>query len=499
MRMSALSSLKVRLFGSEGRGFARLNFWWFPKVAPVLAVSLCAAIVFKVPAWVTFRSILLIAFVGLCAGTYGYLINDIFDLEVDRKAGKRNPMAEFSSTQCFLFCVTAVAFGFGSALFVSYSRTSLLLLGLEYLLPTMYSVPPIRLKVRGILGLFCDAFGAHVAPCLYVISVMAHERTTAVHASPSGTVFTLLVCFWGLCLGLTGIVVHEMEDRDNDLWSGIRTFATGTTFAKVRLPLSLIHAGELLTFALLCGLLWRTAPLLGILAGVYVAMIALRLWTRWSYFRLVTRENVVIEWWQLSHPFYEGNFLLAVSLQCAWLHPSLAVLPVLQCVLMAASLRAQFHELRNAYSMLVLGGQLHLDGSSVARVRAILFPEWARRIEIFDGGAERWEIRAVHGGLNIQSGQQYLMKLKMRADQPREIMFGVWQDHEPWQALGYCEGLSLSQEWQTIWREFTAPVDERHAYMGLWLGGHAGSVDVRGWSIETVNTNLSADAKADAE
>jgi hypothetical protein len=127
-----------------------------------------------------------------------------------------------------------------------------------------------------------------------------------------------------------------------------------------------------------------------------------------------------------------------------------------------------------------------------------LFPRWARRIEIYDGGAALWEVRAVQTGLLIQSGRQYLMKLNMRADAPREIMFGVWQDHAPWQALGCCEGLSLSQEWQTICRQFTATQDESHGCMGFWLGGWEGAVEVRRWSIEIVKPNLFLALKEDA-
>lgn len=365
--MSVLSGLRTRFFGSDGRGFARLNFWWFPKVAPVLAVSFVAAIVFKVPPWATFRSILLIAFVGLCAGTYGYLMNDIFDLEVDGKAGKRNPMTELSSTQCFLFCAAALIFGFAPALFVSYSRTSLLLLAFEYLLPTMYCVPPVRLKGRGILGLICDAFGAHIAPCLYVISVMAHGRRTSAQTPPSTTVFICLVCVWALFLGLAGIVIHELEDRQNDLRSGIRTFATATSFANIRVSVSLICAGELLAFAGLCGFLWKSVPLLGIAAGLYAGILGLRIWTRWPHYRKVTTEKVVVEWWQLSHPFYETTFPLAASMQYAWAHPALVIFPLLQIAFVAPSVRAQFHELRDIWSMLVLRGRLHLHGRSAAQ------------------------------------------------------------------------------------------------------------------------------------
>jgi hypothetical protein len=75
----------------------------------------------------------------------------------------------------------------------------------------------------------------------------------------------------------------------------------------------------------------------------------------------------------------------------------------------------------------------------------------------------------------------------MRADKPREILFGVWQDHAPWQAAGFSEQFRLSDHWQCIRRRFTAVDDEPRGYLGLWLGGDAGSVDVRRWTIRAIS------------
>ena len=469
------------------RSFGRLDFWWFPKVGPALAVAYCAALVFQVPGWATMRAIMTVAFVGLCAGTYGYLLNDIFDLEVDRRAGKPNRMAAFLPGQRFLFCGLALGLGFEPALLLPTSKTTLSILALEYLILTIYSVPPFRLKDRGVLGLLCDAAGAHVVANLYVLSVLADARRQATHALVSSTaIFVALICAWELCLGLIGILVHQVEDRENDLRSGIQTFATERPFCAIRVPMSLIYVGELLAFSSMCLVLRKVAPLVGIAAAAYVVLLGLKIWSRWQYYRNFGTESTLMEWWQLSHVYYEAFFPLAAALQCAVLHPQLAIFAVLHLGVFLPAFRTQLHDFHEAYSRFILGGRLEIAERSSARVRAIFFPLPARRIDIEDGGGFLWKVRAVRDGLAIRARQQYVIRLKMRADRPREIMFGVWQDHAPWEDLGCCDQLRLSSSWQTVSRQFVARDDDQQSYLGLWVGGKPGSVEVRRWSISAV-------------
>jgi hypothetical protein len=300
----------------------------------------------------------------------------------------------------------------------------------------------------------------------------------------NAALFVGLVCAWELCLGLIGILVHQVEDRENDMRSGIRTFATAHDFAGIRLPMSLVCAGELLAFAGLCFVLRGVAPLLSLAAGLYVILLALKLWSQWQHYRNTCSESTLMEWWLLSHPYYEAYFPLAAALQCAWIHPQLAVFVALHLAVFVAAFRAQLRDLRGAFARLLLGGRLEIAEDAAASVWPLL-P--GRRIEISSGDPVLWKVRAVRGGLAIRCGQQYEISLKMRADKPREILFGVWQDHAPWQAAGFTEQLRLSDRWQRIQRQFTAMDDEPQGYLGLWLGGDAGSVDVRRWTIRAIS------------
>jgi 4-hydroxybenzoate polyprenyltransferase len=444
---------------------------------------------YQVPTWPAARSILLIAFVGLCAGSYGHIINDVFDIEVDRNAGKRNHMAAFAPWQRFGLCALTLALGFLPALFVPFSRTSLLLLAVEFLLPTIYSVPPIRLKGRGALGLFCDSFGAHLIPCLYVISVLAHQTSdAALLHTRSSVAFVSCTAVWALFLGLIGILIHEFEDRDNDIRSGIVTFATGTEFSRVRGAMTIFYVIELCAFAGLLVALFRSAPLVVVTAIVFTAAIAIRLSAHWHHYRHYSRDATAIQWWQLSHAFYEAYLPVTAAIQCAWFHPALSPFPILQLVIFAPTFRQQATEMlevaRHAIAWIAYGGRLDVDPNANAFAWPLrLFPRLGTRVRIQEPGSDPWNIRITHPGLKVASGGVYRVKFKVRADRSRNIKFGVWQDHEPWQNLGFCEDFAVTSEWKSIWRRFTATGDDRHGYFGFWMGGEPGSVDIRLCSV----------------
>ncbi len=476
------------------RELGRVDHWWYSKVAPALAVAYSASLLYRLGPLATARSILLIAFVGLCAGSYGHVINDVFDIEVDRLAGKRNHMANFRPWQRFLICGLLIGAGFGPSILISHSSTTLVLLGLEYLLPTIYSVPPLRLKEFGALGVLCDSLGAHLVPCLYVLSVVTHEAgDPALTHSRSAVAFVWLVAAWALCLGLIAIVIHEFEDRENDLRSGIRTFATGLSFAQVRWPVTVLYAAELCAFAGIAILLIRPAPLVAVFAVVYALTLAIKVVRHWNYFRRYEEDRRTIQWWQFSHPFYEFYFPLAAALQCAWRHPALTPFPVLQLTFFAHTFREQLPDLRALpviATELLWRGRLDLDHGARARIRPAFFPMLGARVEIEESGTEPRSVRLVRPRLRLRAGQGYRVSVTVRADCARRILVGVWQDHAPGDGLGFCEECQVSPQWLHLSKGFTAPVDERHAYVGFWIGREAGVVEVRHCSIQAVGPKI---------
>jgi 4-hydroxybenzoate polyprenyltransferase len=313
----------------------------------VLAIAYSAALLYNVPALAAARSILLIIFVGLCAGSYGHLVNDIFDIDADRKAGKQNHMTRFAPWQRFALCALGIVLGFAPAAFVSYSRLSLALLAVEYLLPTIYSIPPIRLKERGTLGVLCDSLGAHAVPCLYTISVLAHESPDRSNwGIGSAIAFPICGAVWALCIGVKGILIHEFQDREADLASGVDTFATRLSFANVRKPITLIFALELAALTGMLILLLAAVPLAAVAAAAFAVQMTSKVVRNWNDYGNFSEPKALYEWWQISHPFYECYFPLAAAVQCAWRSPELSIFPVLQLLLFKQNYGGQMPEMR---------------------------------------------------------------------------------------------------------------------------------------------------------
>jgi hypothetical protein len=201
-------------------------------------------------------------------------------------------------------------------------------------------------------------------------------------------------------------------------------------------------------------------------------------------------DSVAIQWWQLSHPFYEAYLPLAAAIQCAFLHPWLLTFPLVQLALFAQTFLRQLPELQEALRIALAwlsgGWRLDVDASERAWVRPYFAPRPGARVAIDVPGPERWSIRLARPGLVLRSGRQYRIRFRVRAANARSIMFGVWQDHAPWDGIGLCEELSVSERWQKIDRQFHAALDEKHGYFGFWLGGEPGSVDLSGCSIRPI-------------
>jgi 4-hydroxybenzoate polyprenyltransferase/SAM-dependent methyltransferase len=200
--------------------FARPGNWLASKIPPLLAIAYIDILRFGIAPNEAAR-LLVSALVSIfCVAVYGHVVNDIFDLEADRLANKVNRLAATRPARRLLLILGFLLAGFLPVLVTGYSIGAVSLLGLNYLWPTIYSIPALRLKERGLLGVACDALGSHITPTLFILALFAT-------AAPSGlTVTALVATLWAALLGLKGILHHQIVDRDNDIQSGVATFAT---------------------------------------------------------------------------------------------------------------------------------------------------------------------------------------------------------------------------------------------------------------------------------
>ena len=159
--------------------------------------------------------IILFIMFSVFSTSYGYLINDFADVDLDREHGKQNTFSNDSKTKAagivFLFLMISILFGLSftdNYYFVGLWITWLII-------STFYSLPPIRLKERGKLGLIFIVLAQRVIPILLMFA--AFNFTIVWQMVLLGTYI--------IFRGLSSDVNHQLEDYYNDLKTSTKTFA----------------------------------------------------------------------------------------------------------------------------------------------------------------------------------------------------------------------------------------------------------------------------------
>ncbi len=334
--MPAITQAFGRLFRA-----ARPENWWFSKVPPLLAVAYLD--ILRIGCDSSRGALLLACFLCSISGvaSYGHVVNDAFDVEADLRAGKHNHMADASWTRRFLFCATFLAAGFAPALVAHYSIPTLILLAVNLLWPTIYSLPVVRLKERGIAGLACDALGSHVTPTLLALSMFGMT------SPQSGLSFPVVMTIWAAALGIKGILHHQILDRANDIRSGTATFATRSRPERMSRFLTFFNLYfELPISAVLVFSTWGWAPFVAAAFVIYCVVEMIK-------YRLGFEFALTSEAWMIrrSVPFANESFYvlwlpLGAAVQLAASEPVWMWLPVVHALLFYPNVSAQIAELK---------------------------------------------------------------------------------------------------------------------------------------------------------
>lgn len=232
-------------------GVIRADNWFCWKIPPLFAVAYASFLLHDTDYRSALQELLLIFWCVASVASYGHIINDVFDIEADRAGGKPNAMERFRPWQRLSLCFLSVVSGFGALLCFTTNWMAAGVLIINYLLPTIYSIPPLRLKERGVAGVSCDALGAHAVPVLFVLLIVGffQQASTLVQV---GIGISAIV--WSLFAGLRSIVVHQVDDLLSDGRSEVVTFAGTQTRASLRrmvlccfLPVEAIGVGVFTT------------------------------------------------------------------------------------------------------------------------------------------------------------------------------------------------------------------------------------------------------------
>jgi hypothetical protein len=91
---------------------------------------------------------------------------------------------------------------------------------------------------------------------------------------------------------------------------------------------------------------------------------------------------------------------------------------------------------------------------------------------------EPWRVRLASKPTELQADAKYRVSFRIRADKPREVIFTVREAQEPWANLGLYGRIPVTEQWQSVSREFTAKADASNALFSFDLGGSDIAVEV---------------------
>lgn len=258
------------------------------------------------------RTAIVILLALVPGATYVSIINDVTDREDDLAAGKRNRMLGRSraTIAALIFVTTLPGFIFS---WLWRNDTHLLTAYLAaWLVYSLYSLPPFRFKTRGLLGVLCDASGAHLFPTLVAVLLVfrgAHQ--------PPPNAWLVAVAAWSFGYGLRGILWHQLFDRDNDTQSNVRTFAQRHPVAtSERLATFFAFPLEIAGLAALFVQMRSNAPVVLLLCYLFFAWRRVRRWAMQPVI-VSTKPRFFI----VLHEYYDVYLPFALLLACAIRNP----------------------------------------------------------------------------------------------------------------------------------------------------------------------------------
>lgn len=199
--------------------FGRMSEWWEFKFVPALMIGYATSIHLEASPCAAAGGLVLLLLALLPGGIFVSVLNDLTDRADDAAAGKVNRQEGKHPAIPILIIVLTLIAG-GTLLWVWRDEPQLMsIYVLGWVAFTLYSLPPFRLKSRGLPGILCDATGAHFVPAMLAAYIVAHSL-----ARDLPIVWAFAVGSWSLFYGLRGILWHQIGDFGGDKLSQTRTF-----------------------------------------------------------------------------------------------------------------------------------------------------------------------------------------------------------------------------------------------------------------------------------
>ncbi len=469
----------------------RTQKWWSSKMPPLLGVAGLAILRSQISAPDAYARIVAALFgSGIAAAGFAYVINDIFDIENDRVAGKENRMAALAPATRWVLAAGLLAACFLPTLWVDYGGLALILLGVECAGLAAYSVPPIRLKERRALGAAGDAAIAHLLPTLFLVATFTHP-TAGISRGDAPWIVALAI--WSAATGMKNILWHQIVDREADSASGLATLATTVDVDTVRAWIYKrcypVEAGAFLAVVVTS---LGVAPGLAVALAVALARDGLRVVLGWRYVFDASCEAARGPHLPLiDNRFYETWFPLVVAIHAAMLHTAYWGLPAILLLAFGPNFHRELSESWTAVLASIAlipaswrGWRLEVHGDAAATMARRPRRGW--RVEIRVPSDAVWHVKVSWSPQRLRRGHLYAVRMSLRADEERTLTLCATRGRAPWDALGLSRELRVGGRQCDIAQQFVALDDDSRAGIHVLLGGQRPSVEMRDFSLQSL-------------
>ncbi|MCZ2393089.1 MAG: UbiA family prenyltransferase [Chitinophagales bacterium] len=205
------------------KSYVRANQWWGFKAAPILGFTYFYIYFFNHSYLDTALIVLMSAITVVGIAGFGYIINDYYDIEADKKAGKKNPFDGKSHLFILNVFIVLQIFAWSPWLYLKSYPFIWGILLFQIFLFLIYAHPATRLKEKSIWGPICDSLYGHAVPI--IIACLTYQQY--LDKIPYSKFFFFATLFaWQFFKGLRNIFLHQLEDYENDILAGIKTLTT---------------------------------------------------------------------------------------------------------------------------------------------------------------------------------------------------------------------------------------------------------------------------------
>ncbi len=253
---------------AELRSAVRWDEWYLSKVPFVwIACAWAAAGSAQDDSAVLATCAAMILFTCLC-GAFGHVANDHADRACDGLAGRTSLIAQArpATIWALLALLSAGAIGIVGLLGAGWETMALAILTLCF--AAGYSLPPIRLKMRGALGLWSAAAAQRTLPVLVAFSAFDRLDSEAIAFAAVAQLN-----------GLRWMLVHQLADARNDAAAGVATYVVRSGEKRARTLLRrIVFPLEILSVAVALLLEWSLSRQLGLVLLAYA--VASAIWIR---------------------------------------------------------------------------------------------------------------------------------------------------------------------------------------------------------------------------